>query len=89
MPAWPGCGSASSTELSETGIDPDVLAAFRRTLDRLSDAGAEIVEVSIPSTAMSLSAYYLIAPAECSANLARFDGVRYGLAGARATPLRT
>ena len=67
------------TELSEAGIDPDVLAAFRRTLDRLSDSGAEIVEVSIPSTAMSLSAYYLIAPAECSANLARFDGVRYGL----------
>ena len=67
------------TELSEAGIDSDVLAAFRRTLDRLSDSGAEIVEVSIPSTAMSLSAYYLIAPAECSANLARFDGVRYGL----------
>ncbi len=67
------------SELSSTGIDPEVKAAFLRTLDRLADAGAEIVEVSIPSTAVSLSAYYLIAPAECSANLARFDGVRYGL----------
>jgi len=66
-------------ELSEEGIDGSVLEAFRATLDRLAEAGAEIVDVSIPSTKVSLSAYYLIAPAECSANLARFDGVRYGL----------
>lgn len=66
-------------ELSEEGIDRPVLDAFRSTLDRLAAAGAEIVDVSIPSTKVSLSAYYLIAPAECSANLARFDGVRYGL----------
>ncbi len=67
------------TELSEEGIDPEVVAAFRATIDRLAAEGAEIVELSLPSTAYALSAYYLIAPAEASANLARFDGVRYGL----------
>lgn len=67
------------TELSDAGIDTEVLTAFNTTLDRLADAGAEIVDVSVPVTKASLSAYYLIAPAECSANLARFDGVRYGL----------
>ncbi len=65
-------------ELSGEGFDADVETAFRRTVDLLSEAGAEIVEVSLPSMETSLSAYYLIAPAECSANLARFDGVRYG-----------
>ena len=67
------------TELSGDGVEPGVTAAFRATLDTLSAEGAEIVELSLPSTAYALSAYYLIAPAECSANLARFDGVRYGL----------
>ncbi len=67
------------TELAGDGIDPDVRAEFRTTVDGLADAGAEIVELSLPSTEYALSAYYLIAPAECSANLARFDGVRYGL----------
>ena len=66
-------------ELTGEGIDPEVLAAIRVVLDRLSDAGAAISEVSLPSTEYALSAYYLIAPAEASANLARFDGVRYGL----------
>ena len=66
-------------ELSGEGIDHFVMQAFRTTLERLEEAGAQIVDVSIPSTKVSLSAYYLIAPAECSANLARFDGVRYGL----------
>ncbi|MGA9595790.1 MAG: amidase family protein, partial [Acidimicrobiia bacterium] len=47
--------------------------------DALSDAGADLREVSLPATEYALSAYYLIAPAEASANLARFDGVRYGL----------
>ena len=61
------------------GIAPDVLAATKRAIDALADAGAEIVEISLPSSEYALSAYYLIAPAECSANLARFDGVRYGL----------
>ncbi|GBD85448.1 glutamyl-tRNA(Gln) amidotransferase subunit A [bacterium BMS3Abin02] len=65
-------------ELSGEGIEPDVLDAFTRLVDRLTDAGAGVVEVSLPSTEYALSTYYLIAPAECSANLARFDGVRYG-----------
>jgi aspartyl-tRNA(Asn)/glutamyl-tRNA(Gln) amidotransferase subunit A len=66
-------------ELMGAGIDPEVLEATQRVIDGLADAGAEIVEVSLPATEYALSAYYLIAPAECSANLARFDGVRYGL----------
>ncbi len=67
------------TELSGEGIDPEVLAATKQVIDRLSDAGADVVEISLPAIEYALSAYYLIAPAECSANLARFDGVRYGL----------
>jgi aspartyl-tRNA(Asn)/glutamyl-tRNA(Gln) amidotransferase subunit A len=67
------------TELSGDGIEPAVAAAFRGMLERLEGAGAQIRELSLPSTAYALSAYYLIAPAECSANLARFDGVRFGL----------
>jgi aspartyl-tRNA(Asn)/glutamyl-tRNA(Gln) amidotransferase subunit A len=67
------------TELMGDGIDPDVLAATRSMIDKLSGAGASVGEVSLPSSEYALSAYYLIAPAECSSNLARFDGVRYGL----------
>jgi len=59
-------------------IDSQIIAATRAMADKLQNAGAEVVEVSLPSTEYSLSAYYLIAPAECSSNLARFDGVRYG-----------
>ncbi len=65
-------------ELMGEGIDPQVLAATNQTAGRLEEAGAEIIEISLPSTDFALSAYYLIAPAECSANLARFDGVRFG-----------
>ncbi len=66
-------------EISNDGIEPEVLEAFRRTVDGLTEAGAKVDEISIPAADYALSAYYLIAPAECSANLARFDGVRYGL----------
>jgi aspartyl-tRNA(Asn)/glutamyl-tRNA(Gln) amidotransferase subunit A len=66
-------------QLSGEGIDSGVLAAFRSVVDDLEKAGATVAEVSLPSMDYALSAYYLIAPAECSANLARFDGVRYGL----------
>ncbi len=66
-------------ELTGEGINPEVLSAFRSVIDDLADAGATVTEVSLPSMDYALSAYYLIAPAECSANLARFDGVRYGL----------
>lgn len=66
-------------ELGGDGYEPDVMSATNAMLDALSDAGAEIVEVSIPTCDVALSTYYLIAPAEASANLARFDGIRYGL----------
>ncbi|GMQ93641.1 MAG: Asp-tRNA(Asn)/Glu-tRNA(Gln) amidotransferase subunit GatA [Acidimicrobiia bacterium] len=66
------------TEFMGEGIDPQIISATRAMADRLQDAGAEVVEISLPSTEYALSAYYLIAPAECSSNLARFDGVRYG-----------
>jgi aspartyl-tRNA(Asn)/glutamyl-tRNA(Gln) amidotransferase subunit A len=61
------------------GLEPDVEAAVRAALKVLEELGAELGEVSLPHTDYGLSAYYLIAPAECSANLARFDGVKYGL----------
>ena len=61
------------------GIEPDVKAAIDAALAVLRREGAEIVDVSLPHTDYGLAAYYIIAPAECSSNLARFDGVRYGL----------
>jgi aspartyl-tRNA(Asn)/glutamyl-tRNA(Gln) amidotransferase subunit A len=67
------------TELTGDAIDPEVLQATRSTVEALAGAGAEVVELSLPSFEYALSAYYLIAPAECSANLARYDGVRYGV----------
>jgi aspartyl-tRNA(Asn)/glutamyl-tRNA(Gln) amidotransferase subunit A len=67
------------TELSQEGIEPEVAASFRATLEGLASAGAIIENVSLPTAAEAVSIYYLIAPAEASSNLARFDGVRYGL----------
>jgi aspartyl-tRNA(Asn)/glutamyl-tRNA(Gln) amidotransferase subunit A len=61
------------------GIEPGVQAAVRGALDVLEGAGAELVDVRLPHTEYGLAAYYIIAPAECSSNLARFDGVKYGL----------
>jgi aspartyl-tRNA(Asn)/glutamyl-tRNA(Gln) amidotransferase subunit A len=61
------------------GADEDVVAAVERAVEVLKEAGATIVELSVPEFRLGLSAYYLIAPAEASSNLARFDGVRYGL----------
>ena len=61
------------------GIEPAVREAVARTADALTAAGAEVDTVSLPSTRYGISAYYLIAPAEASSNLARYDGVRYGL----------
>ena len=66
------------------GIEPGVKAAIDAALFILQKAGAEIVDVSLPHTDYGLAAYYIIAPAECSSNLARFDGVRYGLSEADA-----
>ncbi len=67
------------TELSGEGISADVLARVEVAANRLRAAGATVDHVSVPSTVLGLSAYYLIAPAEASSNLARFDGVRFGL----------
>ena len=61
------------------GMDADVAASWDQGIAWLKDAGAEIVEVSLPHTKYALPAYYIIAPAEASSNLARYDGVRYGL----------
>ncbi|HUG85780.1 MAG TPA: amidase family protein, partial [Euzebya sp.] len=61
------------------GAEPGVTAAVRASIDRLEALGAQIVEVSLPHAGYGLPAYYLIAPSEASANLSRYDGVRYGL----------
>ena len=61
------------------GMDADVAASWDQGIAWLKDAGAEVVEVSLPHTKYALPAYYIIAPAEASSNLARYDGVRYGL----------
>ena len=61
------------------GMEPGVEAAVRAGVDTLRELGAEIVDVSLPSTDRGLATYYIIAPAEASANLARYDGVKYGL----------
>ncbi len=60
------------------GIDPQVRAAIDAAVKQLNSLGAEVVEVSLPSTEYAVAVYYIIATAEASANLARFDGVRYG-----------
>lgn len=62
------------------GIDEDVAARFNETLARLETEGHTLVDVSLPTSGYALPVYYVIMPAEASANLARFDGVRYGLA---------
>lgn len=61
------------------GLAPDVLVRMRAAADALAAAGAIVEEVGVPATIFGLPAYYMIAPAEASSNLARFDGVRYGL----------
>jgi aspartyl-tRNA(Asn)/glutamyl-tRNA(Gln) amidotransferase subunit A len=66
-------------ELTGVGIEPAVLERFRATLARAEELGAELREVSLAHAPHALSAYYVIAPAEASSNLARFDGVRYGM----------
>jgi aspartyl-tRNA(Asn)/glutamyl-tRNA(Gln) amidotransferase subunit A len=61
------------------GVPAEIDAVWEQGIGWLKDAGAEIVEVSLPHTKYALPAYYIIAPAEASSNLARYDGVRYGL----------
>ena len=59
-------------------MEPGVEALIREAVKRLADAGAEIIDIDLPHTDYGLATYYIVAPAEASANLARYDGVRYG-----------
>jgi aspartyl-tRNA(Asn)/glutamyl-tRNA(Gln) amidotransferase subunit A len=60
------------------GLDARIAASIESGIAELRKLGAEIVEISLPNAGLSVPAYYVVAPAECSSNLARFDGVRYG-----------
>ena len=66
-------------ELNGEGFQPGVEARFHEAVDMLTAMGAEVVEVSCPNFKYSLGAYYIIMPSEVSSNLARYDGMRYGL----------
>lgn len=66
-------------ELGGDGFQPGVEARFNEAVDKLKEMGAEVVEVSVPHIGYSLGAYYIIMPSEVSSNLARYDGMRYGL----------
>ncbi len=74
-------------ELTGEGIEPGVKEAFDAALREAEGLGAELLEVPLPHAPHALAAYYVLAPAECSSNLARFDGVRYGLRAAGADDL--
>ncbi|MDD5262911.1 MAG: Asp-tRNA(Asn)/Glu-tRNA(Gln) amidotransferase subunit GatA [Methylacidiphilales bacterium] len=67
------------TEYFIDGMDKEVEASVRKSIDWFESQGAEIVKISLPHTRAAIAVYYIIATAEASANLARFDGVRYGL----------
>jgi aspartyl-tRNA(Asn)/glutamyl-tRNA(Gln) amidotransferase subunit A len=87
VPAWEANLSGDLTgkrigvprEYRMDGMDADVAASWQAGIAWLKDAGATIVDVSLPHTKYALPTYYIIAPAEASSNLARYDGVRYGL----------
>ena len=76
-------------EYFEMGLQPGVESATREALRVLERLGAELVEISLPSSGLALPVYYIIAPAEASANLARYDGVKYGLASEQDSLLAT
>jgi aspartyl-tRNA(Asn)/glutamyl-tRNA(Gln) amidotransferase subunit A len=66
-------------ELARDAVDAGVREVFEATLKRIEELGGEVAEVALPSAEHGISAYYVIAPAEASSNLARYDGVRYGM----------
>jgi aspartyl-tRNA(Asn)/glutamyl-tRNA(Gln) amidotransferase subunit A len=74
-----GLRFAVPAELAHDAIEPGVRQVFEATLRRIEDLGGEIAEVPLPHAEHGISAYYVIAPAEASSNLARYDGVRYGM----------
>ncbi|MCP4748382.1 MAG: Asp-tRNA(Asn)/Glu-tRNA(Gln) amidotransferase subunit GatA [Desulfobacteraceae bacterium] len=69
------------------GLDPQVASAVKKAIDTLSGLGAQTVEVTLPHTEYGVAAYYIIAPSEASSNLARYDGVKYGLRDKQKTEL--
>ena len=69
------------------GLDPEVEQAVRAALDQLNELGGEIIDVSLPMTSVAIATYYVIATAEASSNLARYDGVKYGLRSKQAKDL--
>jgi len=69
------------------GLDADVAKAVRAAMERWREAGAEVREISLPHASFGLAVYYIVMPAEVSANLARFDGIRYGRAASGAKTL--
>jgi aspartyl-tRNA(Asn)/glutamyl-tRNA(Gln) amidotransferase subunit A len=73
--------------LLDAGVDGGILAAFDKALDVLKQLGAELTDVALPHSPYAIPVYYLIANAEASSNLARYDGVRYGLRAPGATSL--
>jgi aspartyl-tRNA(Asn)/glutamyl-tRNA(Gln) amidotransferase subunit A len=72
----------------DKGVDQGVMASFRRAIDDLRAAGARIVDVALPHAHHAIATYYIVATAEASSNLARYDGVRYGLRAGGAHDLR-
>jgi aspartyl-tRNA(Asn)/glutamyl-tRNA(Gln) amidotransferase subunit A len=74
-----GLRFAVPAELADETIEPGVRAVFEATLARIEELGGELTEVPLPHAEHGISAYYVIAPAEASSNLARYDGVRYGM----------
>ncbi len=66
-------------EYFQEGIDPEVEKIIKNAIKKAEDAGAKIIEISLPNTEYAIACYYIIVPSEVSANLARFDGIRYGL----------
>ena len=71
--------------IEQPGLDPAVRDAFERSLAALERAGAERVDVALPHARYAVACYYVLSPAEAASNLARYDGVRYGLRVERAT----
>jgi aspartyl-tRNA(Asn)/glutamyl-tRNA(Gln) amidotransferase subunit A len=72
-------GVAPDFSAAADGVEAGVAATFERSLELIRELGGEVAEIALPHAHHGISAYYVIAPAEASANLARFDGVRYGL----------
>jgi aspartyl-tRNA(Asn)/glutamyl-tRNA(Gln) amidotransferase subunit A len=82
-----GLRFAVPDDLARDAIEPGVRQVFEATLEKIERLGGEIAEVSLPHAEHGISAYYVIAPAEASSNLARYDGVRYGMRAEGATDL--